>query len=58
MKVQVNLNDDLVKEIDRYAKMIGVTRSSLCAVYIGQGVLGYQKAFELIDENKDKLLNV
>lgn len=51
MRVQVNLNDELVKRIDNYAKMIGVTRSSLCAVYIGQGVLGYDKAFEMIEQN-------
>ena len=51
MRVQVNLNDELVKKIDEYAKMIGITRSSLCAVYIGQGVLGYDKAFEMIEQN-------
>lgn len=50
MKVQVNVSDDLVKKIDDYAKMMGVSRSSLCAVFIGQGVMGYEKAFEISEK--------
>lgn len=49
MKVQVQVNDELVKKIDFYAKTLGMSRSSLCALFIGQGVLGYSKAFEAID---------
>lgn len=36
MKVQVNLNDDFVKELDEFAAKMGVSRSSLCAVWLGQ----------------------
>ena len=46
MKVQVQLNDDLVAKIDLMAKSIGTSRSSLCAVWIGQTVYGYDKLFE------------
>lgn len=47
MKVQVNLSDELVKKIDEYAKVMGVSRSALCAVWIGQGALGYEKTFDI-----------
>lgn len=48
MKVQVNLNEDIVKKIDQYAKSIGVSRSAVCALWIGQAVLGVDKAAEIL----------
>jgi len=48
MKVQVHLNDDIVKKIDQYAKSIGVSRSAVCALWIGQAVLGIDKATEIL----------
>lgn len=44
MRVQINLNDDLVKRIDAYAAAIGQNRSSVCAMWIGQAALGIEKA--------------
>lgn len=48
MKVQVNLNENLVKKIDAYAAAIGQSRSAVCAIWIGQAVLGIDKATELL----------
>ena len=50
MRVQVNVADEMVERIDYYAKKLGVSRSSLCSVLIGQGIMGYDKAFELASE--------
>lgn len=55
MKIQVNVSDDLVKQIDEYANMMGISRSALCATFIGQGVLGYNKSFKIIDALGQKL---
>ena len=49
MRVQVNVSDELVKQIDSYAEKMGVSRSALCSVFIGQGILGYNKSFQMID---------
>lgn len=46
MKVQVNVSDEMVKLIDEYAEMMGVTRSSLCAIFIGQGVMEYNMNYK------------
>jgi metal-responsive CopG/Arc/MetJ family transcriptional regulator len=46
MKVQVNLSEDMVKRIDVIAKDMGLSRSSLCGVWISQTVYGYDKLFE------------
>ena len=46
MKVQVMLNDDMVSKLDSYAKQIGVSRSSLCAVIIGQYVMSTDKLYQ------------
>lgn len=38
MRIQVNLTDDMVERVDRIRKQYGVTRSALCAMFIGQQV--------------------
>lgn len=48
-KLQVNVSDELVEKIDIIAKALGVSRSSLCAIWIGQGALGYEKAFDTLE---------
>lgn len=55
MKVQVNVSDELVKQIDDYAALMGISRSSLCAIFIGQGILAYNKSFKMIDDIGQKL---
>lgn len=47
MRVQVNVSDDLVKELDEYATSVGISRSALCAYFIGQGMYGIKKGFEI-----------
>ena len=53
MRIQVFLNDDLVKKIDVIASSIGTSRSSLCATFIAQGMLAYNRINSL-DENQIK----
>lgn len=45
-RIQVTLNDDIVKKIDAYAAAIGQNRSAVCAMWIGQSCLGIEKATE------------
>lgn len=58
MRVQVNVSDDLVKELDEYAASVGISRSALCAYFIGQGMYGIKKGLEIgmeiIKENEKK----
>lgn len=56
MRVQVNLSDDMVKKVDDYAKMFGVSRSSLSSILIGQGIMGLDKANEFVNDNMDKII--
>lgn len=56
VKVQVNLNDDVVKKIDSYAKAIGVSRSAVCAMWIGNAVLGVDKATETLQRVSDDMV--
>lgn len=55
MRFQVNLGDALQEKVDKYAQACGVTRSSFCAMLISQGVLAYDKSFEIMDSLKDSL---
>lgn len=47
MKVQVNLSNDLVARIDKFAKAMGVSRSALCGVWIGQTLMSLEKTLEV-----------
>ena len=55
MKLQINVSDVMVKEIDKYAEMMGISRSALCATFIGQGIMGYNKSFEMLGSMGEKL---
>lgn len=48
MRIQVNLSDEMVARVDKYAEMLGVSRSALCSVFVGQGVMGYDQAFKIV----------
>lgn len=50
MRLQINVSDDMVQRIDYWAKKIGVSRSSFCAMAIGNAVMGYDKSVELMQE--------
>lgn len=55
MRIQVNLGPELQEKVDKYASMCGVTRSAFCAMLVSQGVMSYDKGFEILDSLKDKL---
>lgn len=49
MRVQVNLSDEIVEKLDYYSTLIGISRSALMAVFIGQGLMGYEKSFSVLE---------
>lgn len=53
MRVQVSLSDEMVQCVDFYAKRMGVSRSALCSMLIGQGVMTFDNLMN--DEIKTKL---
>ena len=57
MRVQVNLSDELVSKVDFWAKKIGVSRSALCSVLVGNGIMGYDKALEVFEQMKTDFTN-
>lgn len=57
MRIQVNLSDEMVSDIDSLAKKYGVSRSSLCATLIGQGVSSHLEVGKLM-QNKETLVEL
>lgn len=49
MKLQVHANDQMVEKLDKYAEMMSVSRSALCGMLIGQGLMGLDKACGILD---------
>ncbi|SFO36096.1 hypothetical protein SAMN04487831_1273 [Pseudobutyrivibrio sp. UC1225] len=57
-RVQVNLSDELLKKVDYYAEYLSVPRSTLCTMFIGQGVMGYDKGLDIIDSLADSMKDI
>ena len=55
MRIQVNLSDEMVNKVDAYATKMGVSRSALCSMLVGQGIMGYDKSMDLLSILGDKL---
>lgn len=49
MKVQVIMSEEMVKRVDEYANSMGVSRSALCAIFIGQGVMGLDRGADIVE---------
>lgn len=58
MRCQVNLSDNMVSKVDAYAKDMGVSRSALCSILIGQGIMSFEKANSVVESMKPELLDV
>lgn len=56
MRVQVNLSDKMVERLDAIAEDLGLSRSSLCNMFIGQGVNSYEKANTLFTSIPQEVL--
>lgn len=55
MRIQVNLSNEMVERVDFYSKKMGVTRSALCSMLIGQGIMSYDKSMDVLSLLGDKL---
>lgn len=43
-RININLGNETLALVDRYADAMGVSRSNLCAVLIAQGLMNYNPA--------------
>jgi len=48
-RVQVIVSKEMSDKIDLYSSKMGLSRSALCCQFIGQGIMGYDKAFDVVD---------
>lgn len=55
MRVQVNLSDEMVEKVDGYARKMGVSRSALCSMLVGQGIMNYDKSMDILTLIGDKV---
>ena len=55
MKLQVNANDQMVAKLDKYAEMMSVSRSALCGMLIGQGLMGLDRSCGILNDLGERL---
>lgn len=45
----ISVSDEMAKKIEYYADKMGVPQSALCAQFVGQAIMGYDKAYEMVN---------
>lgn len=55
MRLQVNANDQMVAKLDKYAEMMAVSRSALCGMLIGQGLMGLDRSCGILNDLGERL---
>ena len=62
MRVQVTLSEKMVSRVDSMAEEMGLSRSAVCNMLIGQGVANWEKANQMVSimpqELADKLMKM
>ena len=51
MRIQFELDDDVVGKIDRYAKMQGLNRTTFIRACIGEKLMTYERLFGIVEKN-------
>lgn len=52
LRVQVNLGDEMLRQVDYYADVMGVSRSALCSVLISAGIYDFNsKQIQQLPDN-------
>lgn len=57
IKMQITASEEMVQKIDKIAKSMGVSRSSLCLVWIGQGLATYEASLKSLDRVSDDIMS-
>lgn len=54
MRLNISVSDEVNEKLNKYSKIMGVPKSSLCTIFIGQGLMSYDKAIEALGLVADK----
>lgn len=55
MRLQVTVAPEMYEKLTDYANRMGVTRSSLAAVWLGDAILNHDKAYAIIEDLGNRL---
>lgn len=53
MRINVNLSDELNSKAEYYSKKFGVSKSQFCSMLIGQGIMAYDNANDMMGGLKE-----
>lgn len=49
-RITITVSDEAVDKLSYYGEKMGMNRSALCAYFVGQGLLGLDKSYAVIDK--------
>ena len=56
-RIMITVSDEMAMKIEFYASKMGIPQSALCAQFVGQAIMGYDKAYNLIDDMAKKMID-
>ncbi len=56
MRLNISVSDEVNEKLNKYSKIMGVPKSSLCTIFIGQGLMAYDKSIEALGLITDKAM--
>lgn len=49
VRVQIIIAKSMKDRVEMYSEKMGISKSALCGILVGQGIMAYDKAYEMID---------
>jgi hypothetical protein len=46
-RITITVSNEMAEKLDYYSGKMGVNRSAMCAQFVGQAIMGFDKAFEM-----------
>jgi primosomal protein N'' len=57
-RLQVTVSQEIANKVRFYADKMGVTTSALVSQLVGQSIMSYDKAYDLVDEYAKKMIEL
>lgn len=56
-KLQVMVSPEVAENVKKYAGYMGLSVSAFCAIAIGEKIMQYEKAYQILDKYADNALS-
>lgn len=56
-RIMITVSDEMAKRIEMYSEKMGVTQSSLCAQFVGQAIMTFDKTYDVLQNSMQSIVD-